>query len=197
MSTLRKMRRQRTKGDVTFARDARYSARVGASARRQTLLADMREIHEVRRTVILSTQILFFTALRRTFRFGRSRAERIMKHVRDTRAYILDGYITWRELEEHVTEACQFDIVSESRSGLRAHDSRELGHNLGSELIDLLFYALYDLYGFHGKRLTRVFTEMHKVSVEIESGTLSVDELRQGLDIAGIELSLEDAKRIA
>lgn len=196
MSTLRKMRRRKGKGDTTFARDVRYSVRLGANARRQTALADMREIHEVRRTVILSTQILFFTALRRTYKFGRTRARRIMEHVRETRAYIREGYITWRELEEHVFEACKFDIVSGSRSGLRAHDSRELGHNLGSELIDLYFYALYDLYGFKGKRLTRVYMDMSQVSEEINSGTLSADDMKQGLEIAGIELSPEDKDRV-
>lgn len=185
MGFARGLKRKKEKGSTAFSRDVRYSIRIGASAKRQTALIHYKEIAEARQLIPRTTQMIFMLALRHTCRFGHERIARTLAKAQETRKYIDEGYITWEELEEHITDSCKLDMTTGSRVSKRSRTVTELGKKISDEYIDLLFYALNDLYGFSEKRLTRVFNEMSAISNGINTGGITLDTLERELSEIG------------
>lgn len=177
MSFAKKMGREQKRRNKHFKALAEYSAKKGASARRQVVHAESRQyIAELRQKaeVISYTLTLFLASVHARFGFGKKRLQKLDDKIFSHYDCIKSKLVTVSDIDKILLEEGKFDIRKNKLDTNKAH-------KIEDELISCFFIALMDGFGFKSKRLSEAYLAVVNVADAVNNKELSIDDLIQEL----------------
>lgn len=179
MSFAKKMGREQKRRNKHFKALAEYSAKKGASARRQVVHAENRQyIAELRQKaeVISYTLTLLLASVHARFGFGKKRLQKLDDKIFSHYDCIKSKLVTVSDIDKILLEEGKFDI----RKKINKPDDNK-AHKIEDELISCFFIALMDGFGFKSKRLSEAYLAVVNVADAVNNKELSIDDLIQEL----------------
>lgn len=177
MSFAKKIGREQKRRNKHFEALAEYSAKKGASARRQVVHAESRQyIAELRQKaeVISYTLTIFLASVHARFGFGKKRLQKLDDKIFSHYDCIKSKLVTVSDIDKILLEEGKFDIRKNKLDTNKAH-------KIGNELISCFFIALMDGFDFKSKRLSEAYLAVVNVADAVNNKELSTDDLIQAL----------------